>query len=164
MKYEEEPGPCGIYGAGEVEDYTVNIIGQGPYAYFNYNDNDLTVHFMDESICASCNLVSWNWNFGDGSTSNMKNPVHTYSTEGNYTVSLTVTSNQTPSATDSAAKDIFSNSLPKEGEIFTLLPQSRIFNCSGLMPLNNCTMWDMTMPQSNLMNGMASLKFLPRLI
>ncbi|MGB9845796.1 MAG: PKD domain-containing protein, partial [Methanothermobacter tenebrarum] len=33
---------------------------------------------------------SWQWNFGDGGTSNVKNPTHTYSTAGNYMVSLTI--------------------------------------------------------------------------
>ncbi len=34
---------------------------------------------------------SFFWNFGDGSTSNEVNPVHTYVTPGNYSVSLTAT-------------------------------------------------------------------------
>jgi PKD repeat protein len=36
------------------------------------------------------NIVSWNWNFGDGGTSTSQNPSHTYSANGSYTVSLTV--------------------------------------------------------------------------
>ncbi len=32
--------------------------------------------------------TAWDWDFGDGSTSNQKNPTHSYSTQGNYTVSL----------------------------------------------------------------------------
>jgi parallel beta-helix repeat protein len=33
---------------------------------------------------------AWNWNFGDGTSSTQQNPVHNYSTAGNYTVALTV--------------------------------------------------------------------------
>lgn len=33
---------------------------------------------------------SWAWDFGDGSTSNLQNPVHTYTSNGNYTVKLIV--------------------------------------------------------------------------
>ncbi|MCD4709977.1 MAG: PKD domain-containing protein [Bacteroidales bacterium] len=33
--------------------------------------------------------TSWDWNFGDGSTSTDENPVHAYTAEGIYTVSLT---------------------------------------------------------------------------
>ncbi len=36
------------------------------------------------------NIISWNWNFGDGTTSTDQNPVKTYSTPGTYNVSLTV--------------------------------------------------------------------------
>jgi PKD repeat protein len=35
--------------------------------------------------------ISWAWDFGDGATATVKNPVHTYTTTGNYTVTLTVT-------------------------------------------------------------------------
>ena len=36
-------------------------------------------------------LSSWAWDFGDGNTSTLQNPVHTYVSPANYTVSLTVT-------------------------------------------------------------------------
>lgn len=35
-------------------------------------------------------IVSWNWSFGDGATSTEMMPSHTYTTEGTYTVTLTV--------------------------------------------------------------------------
>ena len=48
----------------------------------------LTVHFTDTSTNAP---VSWEWNFGDGSTSTLKNPSHQYTSGGTYTVVLTAT-------------------------------------------------------------------------
>jgi PKD repeat protein len=33
----------------------------------------------------------WAWDFGDGSTSTLQNPVHTYTADGSYSVSLTAT-------------------------------------------------------------------------
>lgn len=50
----------------------------------------LTVRFTDSSTNTP---TSWNWNFGDGNTINStaKNPVHTYLSNGIYTVSLTAT-------------------------------------------------------------------------
>ena len=36
------------------------------------------------------NPTSWSWSFGDGSTSTEQNPVHTYTSPGNYTVTLSV--------------------------------------------------------------------------
>ena len=36
-------------------------------------------------------VTTWAWNFGDGTTSNVQNPTHVYSTKGSYTVMLTAT-------------------------------------------------------------------------
>jgi PKD repeat protein len=47
----------------------------------------LAVHFYDQSIGEP---FVWVWNFGDGTTSGDRHPVHTYETSGTYTVSLTV--------------------------------------------------------------------------
>jgi PKD repeat protein len=48
----------------------------------------LTVQFTDISTGTP---ASWNWNFGDGTTSNLQNPSHVYSAIGDYTVTLTTT-------------------------------------------------------------------------
>lgn len=47
-----------------------------------------SVQFTDQSTNSP---TSWNWNFGDGGTSIIQNPSHTYSTKGTYNVSLTAT-------------------------------------------------------------------------
>jgi chitodextrinase len=46
------------------------------------------VTFTDTS---TGNPTSWSWNFGDGATSTVQNPVHTYAVAGSYNVVLTVT-------------------------------------------------------------------------
>lgn len=51
----------------------------------------------------SANPVSTLWDFGDGNTSNLENPSHTYAAAGDYTVSVTVT---TASETKTETKDI----------------------------------------------------------
>lgn len=71
---------------------TVNGIAQvGPTANFTSNvtkaSAPVTVQFYDTSANSP---TSWLWNFGDGSISYEQNPVHTFSTATNYTVSLTV--------------------------------------------------------------------------
>jgi gliding motility-associated-like protein len=56
----------------------------------------MTVTFADSSF-ANCvwsstpwTPTSWSWNFGDNTTSNLQNPVHTYSAYGTYNVTLVV--------------------------------------------------------------------------
>jgi gliding motility-associated-like protein len=54
--------------------------------------------FTDQSTigCGGV-IVSWNWNFGDGSpASTVQNPTHTFPSAGTYNVTLTVTSNKAP--------------------------------------------------------------------
>jgi uncharacterized protein (TIGR02145 family) len=49
----------------------------------------LNVSFTDQS---TGNPTSWLWDFGDGATSTLQNPTHTYNLPGSYDVQLTVTS------------------------------------------------------------------------
>ncbi len=65
---------------------------QPVYPTANFSSNltfgyaPLSVQFTD----LSKNAEEWNWNFGDKSSSTQQNPVHTYSSAGNYNVTLKV--------------------------------------------------------------------------
>tara|TARA_B100000678_G_scaffold268989_1_gene255733 strand:- start:105 stop:1454 length:1350 start_codon:yes stop_codon:yes gene_type:complete len=48
---------------------------------------NLAVTFTDNSVGAT----SWSWNFGDGNTAATQNPVHNYTNNGGYQVTLTIT-------------------------------------------------------------------------
>ncbi len=66
------------------------IILQGPIIGMSYQ-------FLDASMG---NPMSWSWDFGDGSTSTLQNPMHIYTAPGLYLVCLTITCNpNTPPAT-----------------------------------------------------------------
>jgi PKD repeat protein len=56
------------------------------YQYYVDSVNHNTIHFFDIS---TGNITSWAWDFGDGTTSNMQSPSHTF-LNGTYNVSLTV--------------------------------------------------------------------------
>ena len=49
----------------------------------------LAVQFTGSSNRLS--ITSWDWSFGDGSVATVQNPLHTYTSEGTYTVSLIAT-------------------------------------------------------------------------
>jgi len=52
----------------------------------------LTVQFTSPSIDSQGNAITqWNWNFGDGSTSTLQNPSHTYTTAGTFNPYLIAT-------------------------------------------------------------------------
>ena len=64
-----------------------------PVAQFDINPSvgcaiPHTTFFTDQSTNTP---ASWDWDFGDGNTSNFQNPVHNYTVAGDFTVSLTVT-------------------------------------------------------------------------
>lgn len=61
--------------------------GQAPTAAFTHLENGLTANFTNQSQ----NATSYLWNFGDGQTSTQTSPSHTYASNGNYLVTLTVT-------------------------------------------------------------------------
>ncbi len=85
----------------------------------------LQVAFSNQS---SGDFASSSWDFGDGATSNQKNPAHTYVSPGVYTVSLTISG---PGGTDSEVKSGYiSVSVPAPVAGFTASPQS------GQPPLN----------------------------
>jgi hypothetical protein len=66
----------------------------------------MTVAFTDVSTGSPTN---WSWDFGDGTTASLQNPVHLYTTSGVFNVSLTV-SNTHGSNTKIVAGFISSNS------------------------------------------------------
>lgn len=78
-----------------VQIYTGNVNINPTTTVANFVANDVcigsAVVFNNTSIGSDSNVLSWQWDFGDSSTSSLKNPpTHTYSSPGNYTVTLTV--------------------------------------------------------------------------
>ena len=51
----------------------------------------LSVQFYDTSTSNTSKITAWAWDFGDGTTSLVQLPSHTYTTSGNYTIKLYVT-------------------------------------------------------------------------
>ncbi|MDY0077635.1 MAG: PKD domain-containing protein, partial [Bacteroidales bacterium] len=81
---------------GCTDLYSTEInISPAPVAAFDYNGGlcaESEVNFIDLSqVNGGGNIMSWNWNFGDGAFSTEQNPSHIFNAAGDYVVSLTVT-------------------------------------------------------------------------
>ncbi len=66
-------------------------VNNPPTASFTYSTSGLTASFTDTSVDSDGNVAAWSWSFGDGGTSTVRNPVHTYAVGSTYAVRLTVT-------------------------------------------------------------------------
>jgi len=62
--------------------------------------------FNNSSITSSSGVVTYAWNFGDGSTSTLISPSHIYTNTGSFTASLLVTPVACPSLSASVSKPI----------------------------------------------------------
>ena len=91
---DETPYNCLMFASSDYEDVPemrpmleITYIGcQPPSVSFEYEVTGLSVAFSGASPTAT----SWHWDFGDGDTSILQNPVHTYPVMGNYQVCLRV--------------------------------------------------------------------------
>jgi subtilisin family serine protease len=72
-----------------------------PVASFTYSCSRRDCVFDGTGSTDDTGIVSYAWDFGDGGNSILASPSHTYSANGNYTVSLVVTDAE--SASDSAS-------------------------------------------------------------
>jgi gliding motility-associated-like protein len=84
-------------GCKSIVFSTIITVASNPTANFNYGKACLpagAVQFTDASTISdgTQNLFSYSWNFGDGGTSQAKNPAYNYSAAGPYLVSLKITS------------------------------------------------------------------------
>lgn len=89
-------------------DSVVKVVNVGLVADFSYAPKnpsiDETIIFSDLSSAPEGEEIKqWNWDFGDGTTSELQNPTHKYKFPGTYQVSLTVTDNY---STDTIIKGI----------------------------------------------------------
>ena len=77
----------GKYGSGEYSDFI--DIKQRPTLKFSYfpkqPEHEQEIKFTNESVGI---YGKWSWDFGDGNTSDLRSPQHTYSKEGTYKVIL----------------------------------------------------------------------------
>lgn len=74
-------------GSNSTTQSSFITVNADPTAGFSSTTNGATATFTNNSA----NANSYSWNFGDGNSSTLEDPVHTYASDGTYTVTLTAT-------------------------------------------------------------------------
>ena len=94
-----------------------------------------TLNFDNLSTSPSQTPI-YNWSFGDGQTSSLKNPTHTYSLAGQYVVTLVVNDPGSCNISDTISKTIYilSNSSDTLDDIEKCVDE---YKQIGLLPVNN---------------------------
>jgi PKD repeat protein len=98
-----------ITGSNSANNHLLYSVFSGPSnlppsAAFGYSVTELTVSFTDGSVDGDGTVTAWSWDFGDGSSSGLQHPIHSYESGGDYPVSLTVTDDQ--GATDTEIQTV----------------------------------------------------------
>ena len=81
---------------GCISPLSTNTVIVNPAPVANQKGNNVCFNnvntFTDLSV-GNNTVSNWSWNFGDGNTSTLQSPTHTYSNPGSYSVTLTITNN-----------------------------------------------------------------------
>ncbi|MBU6261747.1 MAG: PKD domain-containing protein, partial [Bacteroidetes bacterium] len=104
------------------------IIFGKPAADFNYTDNciNLPIQFTNKTVPGNgeSTYTVIGWNFGDGITSTLVNPQHTYTTAGIYNVRLIVSSTICAQSRDTITKQI-KVTIPRASMVYPLVKATR---------------------------------------
>jgi PKD repeat protein len=101
----------------------INIINLPPKADFlppeGVPNVRSEVQFTDTSVDPEGKALTYYWEFGDGDTSEQRNPVHIYSSSGTMNVRLTVTDDEGESNTKTRSLTVFPNVRPLADFLFS---------------------------------------------
>jgi len=102
-----ENSPSPVVNTYTPSDYFLCLNCNVKFANFGTCPDQLTITFIDSSGCAT----SWEWDFGDGNTNTVQNPIHTYAAPGTYNVQL-IAINSAYACFDTIVKQIVVNTQP----------------------------------------------------
>lgn len=77
-------------GATNLQQFCTQLDTEWATALADYTCVGQPMQFLD-STSSFGQVVAWNWNFGDGTSSNLQDPSHLFTADGIYNVTLTVT-------------------------------------------------------------------------
>lgn len=98
-------------GAADSIQRQLIVSNVAPTAAFTYSPLTPTIFdlvtFTDISFDPDGVIVNWSWDFGDGNISYLQHPSHTFTSPGNYTVTLIVRDDDTASNSSTQTIQIF---------------------------------------------------------
>ena len=136
------------------------IKAQSPIANFSANQLVIcvgeSINFTNLTNYNSQSIISTNWNFGEGSTSNQESPTHTYTTAGVFGVILTVI---TSGGTDTEDKTAYITVNPLPSTNFTIsgdncnLPYTGVISNASATGANITYNWDYNNGQTSTLQN-----------
>jgi gliding motility-associated-like protein len=135
---------------GETLTETVNVEVQYVYSdFYTSYLSDTRIEFIatPEPACPTCDF---DWNFGDGATSEEANPIHEYDGLGDYYAQLTVTN--AIGCTDSAYTLV-------EGPVLIYIPNAFTPNNDGINDAFQVVISDVTRYELDIFNRWGELVF-----
>lgn len=94
-------------GETDTDTCVVVVVNSAPTSQFTFSPVSPTIfdpiNFTETSTDIDGTISSWQWDFGDGTTSVERNPSHQYSQTGTYQISLTVTDDEGEENTKTAS-------------------------------------------------------------
>ena len=124
MLFASGPSAIAVHAAGSARPIAQ---GDPPAAAFSSNPQEGTAPLAVTFSNSSSNASHYEWDFGDGASSFVTSPVHTYTTSGIYTVTL------------QAGDGVLTDTLIQTNHITVTTPPSAAFSAnplSGSVPLS----------------------------
>jgi len=127
--------------SGNKDTTTATVTVSGIKSEFTSNSNrvcrNTPINFTDTSITyGAATVSSWNWDLGDGTTSNLQNPSHSYDLPGNHIVTLTTIDSN---ACQNTATKTISVNPPKANFVLSpatgsIIPHTVFFTDQSILP------------------------------
>lgn len=99
--------------------YSIFSFSQAPTSNFSGTPLQVclgdAIAFTNLSTAGGSPINAWNWDFGDGNSSTLVNPSHTYTLPGIYTVTLVVTAQNGQADAEVKSNYVIVNSIPNVG-------------------------------------------------
>jgi gliding motility-associated-like protein len=130
---------------------SVTLFVSNPVPDFSFTEvcEGTSVTFVNNSTTDLDTVTSWSWNFGDNNTSNVKNPTHTYSSGGNYNVTLTM--NTSLGCTETLTKPLVNHPFPVAAFTASNVCEGKnaVFTDNSTITIDNISLWSWAFGDGN---------------